>query len=93
MSIEELVAWALEEARSHYLRSLPLKSRPIRNDMKGRVLFTNMCSAEDEGFKMTPPLNDDEGKNDASKSVEFIQGVQGVAHGINEIMNDGMDAA
>ncbi|GJR27108.1 pentatricopeptide repeat-containing protein [Tanacetum coccineum] len=123
MSVKELVAWAEEEARSYYLRSPPLKSRPIRNDMKVRVLFTDMYCAEDEGFKITPPLNDDEvgkedllvwcsnlendcvndaakilegmseGKNNASKSVEFTQGVQGVADGINGIIYDGIDAA
>ncbi|GKD01586.1 hypothetical protein Tco_1171860, partial [Tanacetum coccineum] len=65
MSVEELVAWAEAEANSPYLRSLPLKSRPFRNDMKGKVLFTDMYSAKDEGFEMYPPLNDDEvGKDD-----------------------------
>ncbi|GJZ00538.1 hypothetical protein Tco_0517967 [Tanacetum coccineum] len=60
MSIEELVAWAEEEAKSPYLRSPPLKSRPFRNDTKGKVLFTNTYCAEDEGFEMNPHLNDDE---------------------------------
>ncbi|GJZ47238.1 hypothetical protein Tco_0601070, partial [Tanacetum coccineum] len=60
MFVEELVAWAEEEAKSPYLRSPPLKSRRFRNDMKGRVLFTDMYCAEDEGFEMTPPLNGDE---------------------------------
>ncbi|GKC91978.1 hypothetical protein Tco_1157420 [Tanacetum coccineum] len=122
MFVEELVAWAEEEAKSPYLRSPPLKSRPFRNDMKGRVLFTDMYCAEDEGFEMTPPLNDDEvgkedlllycsdlendcvndaakilegmsaGKNDASKYVEYTQGVnEGMNEGINEGMNDGMN--
>nr|GEW96961.1 transposase, MuDR, MULE transposase domain protein [Tanacetum cinerariifolium] len=99
MSVEELVGWAEEETRSPYLRSPPLKSRPFRNDMKGRVLFTDMYYAEDEGFEMYPPLNDNEadsrgykwGKNDASKSVEFTQGVQGAVDGITEGMNDSMD--
>ncbi|GJS96133.1 transposase, Ptta/En/Spm [Tanacetum coccineum] len=119
MSVEELVAWAEAEANSPYLRSLPLKSRPFRNDMKGKVLFTDMYSAKDEGFEMYPPLNDDEvgkddlvlmcsnlendcindaakiledmseGKNDASKSVEFNQGVHGSVDGVSEGMNDG----
>ncbi|GKG09460.1 hypothetical protein Tco_0338206, partial [Tanacetum coccineum] len=60
MSVEELVAWAEDEANSPYLRSPPLKSRPFRNDMKGKVLFTDMYCAEDEGFKYYPPMNHDE---------------------------------
>ncbi|GJZ25292.1 hypothetical protein Tco_0562751 [Tanacetum coccineum] len=132
-------AIAEEEARSLYLRSPPFKSRPFRNDIKGRVLFTHMYCAEDEGFEMTPPLNDDEvgkedlllyasdleidcvndavntqfssffkewkgmgkckilegmsaGKNDASKYVEYTQGVtDGMNEGIHEGMNDGMN--
>ncbi|GKB16008.1 hypothetical protein Tco_0849931 [Tanacetum coccineum] len=114
MSIEELVAWAEEEASSPYSRSPPLKSRPFRNDIKGRVLFTNMYCVEDEGFEMYPPLNEDkvgkddllvwcsnlendaakilegmsEGKNDASKSVEFNEGVHVSIDGMSEGMND-----
>ncbi|GKE76667.1 hypothetical protein Tco_1542787, partial [Tanacetum coccineum] len=60
VTIKELIAWTGEEAKSPYLRSPPLKSRPFRNDMKGKVLFTDMYCAEDEEFEMTPPLNDDE---------------------------------
>nr|GFA19657.1 pentatricopeptide repeat-containing protein [Tanacetum cinerariifolium] len=77
-------------------KSPPLKSRPFRNDMMGRVLFTDMYCVEYEGFEMTPPLKNvevdlegmSEGKNDASKYVEYTQGVQGVTDGINEGMND-----
>nr|GEY38190.1 pyruvate kinase [Tanacetum cinerariifolium] len=65
MSVEKLVTWAKEEARSPYLRSPPLKSRPFKNDMKGREFFTDMYCTEDEGFEMYPPLNEDEvGKED-----------------------------
>ncbi|GJT14878.1 hypothetical protein Tco_0873584 [Tanacetum coccineum] len=84
---------AEEEARSPYLRSPPLKSRPFRNDMKGRVLFTDMYCAKYEGFKMYPLLNEDEGNNDASKCVDVTQGVQGAVDGITGGMNDGMDVA
>ncbi|GKE28907.1 pentatricopeptide repeat-containing protein, partial [Tanacetum coccineum] len=73
--------------------SPPLKSRPFRNDMKGRVLFTDMYCAKYEGFKMYPLLNEDEGNNDASKSVDVTQGVQGAVDGITGGMNDGMDVA
>nr|GEX99823.1 pyruvate kinase [Tanacetum cinerariifolium] len=38
MSVEELIAWAEEEAKSSYLRSPPLKSRLFRNDMKDLLL-------------------------------------------------------
>nr|GFC99394.1 pyruvate kinase [Tanacetum cinerariifolium] len=34
MYVEELIAWTEEEAKSSYLRSPPLQSRPFRNDMK-----------------------------------------------------------
>nr|GEW64349.1 hypothetical protein [Tanacetum cinerariifolium] len=51
---------AEEEARYPYLRSLPLKLRPFKNDMKGRVLFIDMYCAKDKGFEMTTPLNDNE---------------------------------
>ncbi|GJX08312.1 pentatricopeptide repeat-containing protein [Tanacetum coccineum] len=42
MSVEELVAWAEGEANSPYLRSPPLKTRPFRHNMEGKVLFTDM---------------------------------------------------
>ncbi|GJS98918.1 hypothetical protein Tco_0820088 [Tanacetum coccineum] len=90
MSVKELVAWVEDEANSPYLWSPPLKSRPFRNDMKGKVLFTNMYCAEDEGFEHYPPLNDDEvGKNDVSKSSEFNQGVHGLVDCMSKGMNDG----
>nr|GEZ30012.1 hypothetical protein [Tanacetum cinerariifolium] len=60
--------------------SPPLKSRPFRNDMKGKVLFTDMYCTEDEGFEMTPPLNDDEvGTEDLLLNVSDLE---------NDIMND-----
>ncbi|GKA54902.1 hypothetical protein Tco_0753851 [Tanacetum coccineum] len=74
MSVEELIAWAGEEAKSPYLRSPPLKSRPFRNDMKGKVLFTDMYYVEDEGFEMTTPLNDDEvGMEDLLLNVSDLE--------------------
>ncbi|GKE10700.1 hypothetical protein Tco_1414251 [Tanacetum coccineum] len=87
MFVEELVAWAEAKVNSPYLWSPPLKT--FRNDIKGKVLFINMYCAKDEGFEHYPLLNDDEvGKNDASKSLEFNQGVHGL-DGISEGMNDG----
>ncbi|GKD33302.1 hypothetical protein Tco_1248811 [Tanacetum coccineum] len=103
-------------------------------DLAKKVLFTHMYCAEDEGFEMTPPLNDDEvgkedlllyasdlendcvndavntqteckilegmsaGNNDASKYVEYTQGVtdgmnEGINKGMNEGINEGMDTA
>ncbi|GKC30703.1 hypothetical protein Tco_1037997, partial [Tanacetum coccineum] len=80
MSVEELIALAEEEAKSPYLRSPPLKSRPFRNDMKGKVLFTDMYCVEDEGFEITPPLNDNEvGKEDLLHNVFDLE---------NDIVND-----
>ncbi|GKB16382.1 pentatricopeptide repeat-containing protein, partial [Tanacetum coccineum] len=107
MSVEELVAWVEEEAKSPYLSSPPLKSRPFRNDIKGRVLFTDMYCAEDEGFEMTPPLNDDEvGKEDlllycsdlendcVNDVAKILKGMSaGKNAGMNEGMNEGMDVA
>nr|GFA53366.1 pentatricopeptide repeat-containing protein [Tanacetum cinerariifolium] len=62
------------------LRSPPLQSRPFRNDMKGKVLFTDMYYAEDEGFEMTPPLSDDEvGMEDLLLNVFDLE---------NDIVND-----
>nr|GEV16178.1 hypothetical protein [Tanacetum cinerariifolium] len=87
MPVQELVAWAEEEANSPYLRFSSLKFRPFRNDMKGKVLFTEMHSHEDkenEGIndaaKTLEGMNDVvegrieyvEGMNDAAKFVEFI---------------------
>ncbi|GJX90886.1 hypothetical protein Tco_0344212 [Tanacetum coccineum] len=84
MFVEELVAWAEEEAKSPYLRSPPLKSRRFRNDIKGKVLFTNTYCAEDEGFEMNPHLNDDEvGVNEGMN--------EGIREGMNDGMNDGMN--
>ncbi|GJZ68942.1 hypothetical protein Tco_0632492 [Tanacetum coccineum] len=74
MSVEELIAWAGEEAKFPYLRSPPLKSKPFRNDIKGKVLFTDMYYVEDEGFEMTPPLNDDEvGMEDLLLNVSDLE--------------------
>ncbi|GJT26272.1 hypothetical protein Tco_0906547 [Tanacetum coccineum] len=83
---------AEEEAKSMYLRSPPLKSRPFRNDMKGNVLFTDMYCAEDEGFEMTMSVS----KNDASKYVEYTESItdgrnEGRNEGMNQGMNDGMN--
>ncbi|GJR59156.1 hypothetical protein Tco_1501318 [Tanacetum coccineum] len=38
MSVEELIDWAEEEAKSPYLRSPPLNHRPLRKDLKGKVM-------------------------------------------------------
>ncbi|GJS69692.1 hypothetical protein Tco_0702533 [Tanacetum coccineum] len=97
MSIEELVAWAEEEASSPYLRSSPLKSRPFRNDMKGRVLFTNMYCVEDEGFEMYPPLNEDEvGKDDllvwcSNLENDAAKILEGMSEGMNDDANIDID--
>ncbi|GKB88835.1 hypothetical protein Tco_0961107 [Tanacetum coccineum] len=90
MSVEELVAWAEEEANSPYLRSPLLKSRPFRDDMKGRVLFTNMYYAKDEGFKMYPPLNEDKvGKDDllvwcSDLENDAVKILEGMSEGKND---------
>ncbi|GJZ09730.1 hypothetical protein Tco_0544013 [Tanacetum coccineum] len=96
MSVEELVAWGEEEARSPYLRSPPLKSRPFRNDMKddvGKEDLLVWCSdlendCMNDVAKILETMS--EGKNNASKSVKFTQGVQGAVDGITEGLNDGM---
>ncbi|GJW09632.1 E3 ubiquitin protein ligase [Tanacetum coccineum] len=49
-----------DEAKSPYLRSPPLKSRPLRNDYKGKILLTSMFNHDDEGFDYYPSLYDDE---------------------------------
>ncbi|GKF73603.1 hypothetical protein Tco_0219935, partial [Tanacetum coccineum] len=102
MDICSPLAWGEEEARSPYLRSLPLKSRPFRNDMKGRVLFIDMYCVEDECFEMYYPLNEDDvGKeyflvwcsdlendcmNDAAKILETMSEVDGITEGLNDGM-------
>nr|GEW76276.1 pyruvate kinase [Tanacetum cinerariifolium] len=92
MSVEELVAWAEEEARSPYLRSLPFKSRPFKNEMKGRDLFTDMYCAEDEDFEMYPPLNEDEvGKEDLlvwcfDLENEYINDVAKILEAMSEVV-------
>ncbi|GJV31057.1 hypothetical protein Tco_1391457 [Tanacetum coccineum] len=60
MYVEELIAWVEDEAKSPYLRSPPLKSRPLRNDYKGKILLTSMFNHDDEGFDYYPSLYDDE---------------------------------
>ncbi|GKB98334.1 hypothetical protein Tco_0984471 [Tanacetum coccineum] len=86
--LDILVDKAEEEAKSPYLRSSPLKSRPFRNDMKGNVLFTDMYCAKDEGFEMTMSMSTS--KNDASKYVEYIESI---TDGRNEGMNQADDIA
>ncbi|GJX15326.1 hypothetical protein Tco_0216158 [Tanacetum coccineum] len=63
MSYEELIAWAEEEANSLYLRSPPLKSRPLRKDLKGKVLFTDTYNQYEEGFEHYPFEKEDEQVN------------------------------
>nr|GEW97513.1 hypothetical protein [Tanacetum cinerariifolium] len=76
------------------LRSLPLKSRPFKNDIKGRNLFTNMYYAEDEGFEMYPPLNEDEvGKEDLlvwcfDLENEYINDAAKILEAMSEGNND-----
>ncbi|GJZ12483.1 hypothetical protein Tco_0547713 [Tanacetum coccineum] len=94
MSVEELVAWVEEKAKYPYLRSPPLKSRPFRNDMKGRVLFTDMYCAKDERFEMYPPLNEDEvGKEDllvwcSDLENDCINDAAKILEGMSESKND-----
>nr|GFB02900.1 transposase, MuDR, MULE transposase domain protein [Tanacetum cinerariifolium] len=90
MYVEELVAWAEAEANSPYLRSPPLKSRPFRNDMKGKVGTHDlvlMCfdlenDSINDATKILEGMSED--KNDANKSVEFNQGVHGSVDGMSE---------
>ncbi|GKB69865.1 hypothetical protein Tco_0931277, partial [Tanacetum coccineum] len=103
MFVDELVAWAKEEANSPYLRYPPLKSRSFRNDMKGKVLFIGMYCPEDEGFEYYPLLNDDEvgkdnlvlrscdleneGMNDDANCIECNDVVDGRIQCV-EVLND-----
>nr|GEV67546.1 DNA-directed DNA polymerase [Tanacetum cinerariifolium] len=60
MSYEKLIALAEEEAKFSYLRSPPLKPRPLRNDLKRKVLFTTSLSEYEEGFEHYPYEQHDE---------------------------------
>ncbi|PWA53926.1 hypothetical protein CTI12_AA437610 [Artemisia annua] len=75
MTVDELISWAEDESQSPYLRSPPLKQRPLRNDFEGKVWFQRMWQNDDEGCYDVPMLNDDEvyktpQKNDANQGVE-----------------------
>ncbi|PWA78962.1 hypothetical protein CTI12_AA211880 [Artemisia annua] len=75
MTVDELVSWAEEEAQSPYLRSPPLKERPLINDYEGKVWFQRMWHNDDDGGYDYPFLTDDEvykipQKNDANQGVE-----------------------
>ncbi|PWA28200.1 hypothetical protein CTI12_AA627410 [Artemisia annua] len=75
MKVDELISWAEDESQSPYLRSPPLKQRPLRNDFEGKVWFQRMWQNDDEGCYDVPMLNDDEvyktpQKNDANQGVE-----------------------
>nr|GEZ01853.1 pyruvate kinase [Tanacetum cinerariifolium] len=91
MSVEELVAWAEDEANSPYLRSPPLKSRPFRNDMRVLMCF----DLENEDMNNAAKIL--EGMSDAVEGrIECVEGVNDVAnevvHGTIECvegLNDG----
>ena len=58
MSVEELIAWAEEEAKSPYLRSPPKKCTPVRNGYRGKALFKETYDDYDTGCVL--PLYEDE---------------------------------
>ncbi|PWA55277.1 pyruvate kinase [Artemisia annua] len=60
MPVEELVAWAEEEAKSPYLRSPPKKSTPVRNGFKGKALFAGTYDEYDTGCDIPVILDDNE---------------------------------
>ncbi|GJZ81062.1 pentatricopeptide repeat-containing protein [Tanacetum coccineum] len=70
-----------------------LKSRPFINDMKGKVIFTEMYCHEDEGFEHCPPLNDDEVGKDylVPRSCDFDNKCMNNASKILESMNNNVE--
>ncbi|PWA76932.1 hypothetical protein CTI12_AA229680 [Artemisia annua] len=75
MTVDELISWAEEEGQSPYLRSPPLKQRPLRNDYEGKVWLQRMWHNDDDGGYDYPFLTDDEvyktpQKNDANQAVK-----------------------
>ncbi|PWA47782.1 hypothetical protein CTI12_AA494400 [Artemisia annua] len=65
MSVEELIQWAQEEAKSPYLRSPPKKSTPVRNGFKGKALFGATYDEYDRGCDIPIILDEDDvGKQD-----------------------------
>ncbi|PWA49771.1 hypothetical protein CTI12_AA478540 [Artemisia annua] len=64
-SVEELIAWAEEEAKSPYLRSPPKRCTPVRNGFKGKALFAGTYDEYDTGCAILLILDEDEvGKED-----------------------------
>ena len=60
MSVEELIAWAEEEAKSPFLRSPTKLSRPARNGFKGKALFTATYDEYHTGCDVPVYLDDNE---------------------------------
>ncbi|GKB55333.1 hypothetical protein Tco_0906086 [Tanacetum coccineum] len=93
MSVKELVAWAEQEANSLYLKSSPLKTKPFRNNIEGKVLFKDMYCPNDEHLEHLSPLNDDEvGKDDLVSKFSHLgnKGVNDAAN-IVDCMHDGLE--
>ncbi|GJR34065.1 hypothetical protein Tco_1209749, partial [Tanacetum coccineum] len=68
------------------LRSPPVKSRPLRNDFKGKVMFTSMYNHDDEGFGYYPHLNDDEVGHDNIVTRSYDLENEGQSLAINDII-------
>ncbi|PWA67391.1 hypothetical protein CTI12_AA319490 [Artemisia annua] len=76
MTVEELISWAEEESHSPYLRSPPLKERPLRNDFDGKVWFHRMWHSDDDGGYDYPFLTEDEvGGNDNDTQPSYNKGL------------------
>ncbi|GJS94255.1 pentatricopeptide repeat-containing protein [Tanacetum coccineum] len=80
MSVDELVAWAENEANSPYLRSHPLKSKPFRKDFKGQDnLFPRSCDLENKAINDAAKIL--AGMNDGVEGI--IQSVEGMTNGVD----------
>ena len=77
MYVEELIAWAEEKAKSPYVRSPPIKSRPLRNVGKDRVLFSSTYNEYDTGFECGPMLDGNEvGQEDLVAKSNYLENLR-----------------